>query len=87
MKPVPTHFRPLAFKGGVFFPANSRVTFMNIAKFIREVRHEATKVTWPSRKETGISTMMVLIMVSFASVFFLVVDMALSHGVRWILGI
>lgn len=60
---------------------------MNALKFFREVRSETAKVTWPSRKETGISTLMVLIMVTIASVFFLAVDVALSNAVRWILGI
>jgi preprotein translocase subunit SecE len=60
---------------------------MNIVKFLREVRLETGKVTWPSRKETGISTLMVLIMVFFASLFFLAVDALLSNAVRWILGL
>ncbi len=60
---------------------------MNIVKFLREVRLETGKVTWPSRKETGISTLMVLIMVFLASLFFLAVDALLSNAVRWILGL
>ncbi len=60
---------------------------MNIVKFFKEVRSETGKVTWPSRKETGISTLMVLIMVTIASLFFLAVDMALSNLIRLILGI
>ena len=42
----------------------------NPVEFIQEVRDEASKVTWPSRRETMISTVMVLIMVVVASVFF-----------------
>lgn len=56
-------------------------------EFIQEVRDESAKVTWPSRKETMISTAMVLIMALAAAVFFLVVDVVLSNGVDRILGI
>ena len=50
-------------------------------EFIQEVRDEARKITWPSRKEVMISTVMVMIMVSLASVFFLVVDAILKQGI------
>lgn len=58
----------------------------NPAKFVREVRSEMNKVTWPSRKETTISTVMVLVMVAFASVFFLTVDVIIGSLVRLVLG-
>ncbi len=51
----------------------------NPAKFFAEVRVEARKITWTSRKETWITTVMVLIMVVLASVFFFVVDGALGY--------
>lgn len=57
------------------------------AEFVREVRREVARVTWPTRKETTVSTAMVFLMVFLASIFFLVVDLALSWGVRLILGI
>ncbi|MCP5368053.1 MAG: preprotein translocase subunit SecE [Hyphomicrobiales bacterium] len=57
------------------------------AQFVQEVRREAAKVTWPSRKETGISTAMVFVMVILASVFFLVVDQILAFGVKLIFGL
>jgi len=50
----------------------------NPAKFITEVRQEARKITWPSRKETWITTVMVMIMVILAGLFFYVVDGALG---------
>jgi preprotein translocase subunit SecE len=57
-------------------------------EFVQEVREEARKITWPSRKEVMISTVMVLIMVSLASVFFLVVDTILKWGIdNWLLGL
>ncbi|MBR2536264.1 MAG: preprotein translocase subunit SecE [Hyphomicrobium sp.] len=55
--------------------------------FIQEVRHEVAKVTWPTWKEVWITTLMVLIMVALASVFFLAVDQALSYVMRFVLGI
>lgn len=58
----------------------------NVAQFIREVRQEASKVTWPTRKETAISTGMVLIMVFLAALFFSAVDFLLSIGIRLFLG-
>ena len=54
----------------------------NIFQFFREVRVEARKIVWPSRKETWITTVMVLIMVVVATLFFAAVDFgfgALSH--------
>ena len=50
----------------------------NPVEFMQEVRDEARKVTWPSRKELGISTIMVLVMVVTASLFFLGVDAILK---------
>ena len=49
----------------------------NPFEFIQEVRAEAAKVTWPTRRETVITTIMVLIMVLLASLFFVSVDQAL----------
>lgn len=59
----------------------------NPALFMRQVRQEVEKVTWPSRKETGITTTMVFIMVALASVFFLLVDQILALGIEALLGI
>jgi preprotein translocase subunit SecE len=50
------------------------------------VRQELDKVTWPSRRETSITTVMVGIMVALTAIFFVVVDMGLSWGVSTILG-
>ena len=58
----------------------------NPAQFIQEVRQEANKVTWPSRKESGISTAMVFVMVFVFAIFFMVVDWALQLGVKAVLG-
>ena len=53
----------------------------NPVEFVQQVREEARKITWPSRKEVMISTVMVMIMVAMASVFFLVVDAILKWGI------
>ena len=59
----------------------------NPVQFIQEVRQEASKVTWPSRKETGVSTAMVFVMVIIAAIFFMIVDWLLQIGVKSVLGI
>ena len=59
----------------------------NPAVFMRQVRQEVSKVTWPSRKETGITTVMVFVMVTLAAIFFLIVDQIISFGVQQILGL
>ena len=59
----------------------------NPAQFIQEVRQEASKVTWPTRKESGISTAMVFVMVIVFAIFFMVVDWALQLGVKAVLGV
>ncbi|MBK1696558.1 preprotein translocase subunit SecE [Rhodovibrio salinarum] len=61
-------------------------TKFNPGQFVREVRQETAKVTWPTRKETAITTLMVFIFVTLAAVFFFVVDQALSTIVQVILG-
>jgi preprotein translocase subunit SecE len=56
-------------------------------EFIQQVRREVAKVTWPNRKETTVTTMMVIGFVFLAALFFLVVDEVLSVVVRYVLGI
>ena len=56
-------------------------------QFIQQVRQEVSKVTWTSRKETMVTTTMVVIMVFCASIFFFVVDWFLGIGLKSILGL
>jgi len=56
-------------------------------KFLQEVRSEVSKVTWPSRRETAITTAMVFVMVAIASVFFLVSDQIILLFVTFVLGL
>ena len=60
---------------------------MNPGQFLREVRQEVSKVTWPTRKETAVTTGMVFLMVILAALFFFLVDQVLAFGVRQILGL
>jgi preprotein translocase subunit SecE len=59
----------------------------NPFEFLQQVREEGAKVSWPTRRETMISTLMVFIMVAIASLFFLAVDAVIHRGVQWVLGI
>jgi preprotein translocase subunit SecE len=54
-------------------------------KFLQEVRTETNKVTWPSRKETMITTAMVFVMVAISSVFFLIADQVMQKVVTFVL--
>jgi preprotein translocase subunit SecE len=55
-------------------------------EFFKQVRREARKVTWPSWKETWLTTMMVFIMVGLTMVFFAAVDFALQYGETLLIG-
>lgn len=59
----------------------------NLVQFFREVRQEALKVTWPTRKETAISTLMVVVMVLIAALFFFVVDELIALALRLFLSL
>lgn len=56
-------------------------------EFIQQVRAEGSKVTWPTRKETMVTTGMVFLMVLLAALFFLVVDQVIRFGVGLVLGL
>ena len=59
---------------------------VNPGEFIRQVRQETSKVTWPTRRETMLSTAVVFVMVFLAAIFFFSVDQVFSLIVRTILG-
>ena len=56
-------------------------------KFLQEVRSETAKVTWPTRRETMITTIMVFVMVALASVFFFLADQVIRVFITFLLGI
>ena len=58
----------------------------NPFQFLQEVRNEGAKVTWPTRRETAITTLMVFVMVFLATIFFFVADQVMSWGVGLLLG-
>ncbi len=60
---------------------------MNPAKFIREVRQETNKVTWPTRREVVMSTITVLVLTAIAALLFMLVDAVISNLVEFILGL
>ncbi len=62
-------------------------TMYNPLQFIQEVRQEIAKVTWPTWKEVWITTLMVLVMVALASIFFLVADQVLGWFINLVLGL
>ena len=59
----------------------------NPFKFLQEVRAETYKVTWPTRRETLITTAMVFVMVLVASIFFLISDQIIRMAITFVLGI
>lgn len=57
-----------------------------MADFARETRREIAKVTWPSRKEIMVTTVLIVIAALIAGVFFLMIDTALGYVVSKMLG-
>lgn len=56
-------------------------------QFFKQVRQEVAKVTWPSRKETTVSTVMVFVMVVIAALFFMLVDQIFAWVVKLVFGV
>ncbi len=59
----------------------------NPFEFLQQVRAEASKVTWPTRRETLITTALVIVMVILASIFFVSVDQGLRMIVTFLLSL
>jgi preprotein translocase subunit SecE len=53
-------------------------------QFVRQVRQEMSKVSWPSRQETSISVVLVFIFCTIFALYFLLIDQILSLGVSWL---
>ncbi|MBN9531680.1 MAG: preprotein translocase subunit SecE [Alphaproteobacteria bacterium] len=62
-------------------------TKTGVVEFFRQVRQEVAKVTWPTRKETMVTTAMVFVMIFVMALFFFVVDQILNVGVRFVLNL
>ena len=74
-------------RGGDTAEAANEMAKVSPGKFLREVRSEVEKVTWPTRRETAITTAMVFVMVAIASVFFLVADQIIRLFITLVLGL
>ena len=59
----------------------------NPTRFVRQVRQEIARITWPSRQEAITATITVLVMTVIVALFFLLVDWILSNLVQLVLGI
>ena len=62
-------------------------TRTNPLQFIQQVRAEVAKVVWPTRRETALTTVMVLIMATLAAIFFFLVDLLIRNGLEGILAV
>jgi preprotein translocase subunit SecE len=68
-------------------PSKSGSRMINPFQFMQEVRSEAGKITWPTRRETLVTSGLVILMVLFASLFFVLVDWTLRFSVKLLLHI
>jgi preprotein translocase subunit SecE len=57
----------------------------NPLQFIQQVRAETAKVVWPTRRETGLTTVMVMIMATLFATFFFLVDLVIRLGLEAVL--
>jgi len=57
----------------------------NPLQFIQQVRAEVAKITWPTRRETGLTTVMVMIMAALFATFFFLVDLVIRYGLETVL--
>jgi preprotein translocase subunit SecE len=60
---------------------------INPFAFLQQVRAEASKIVWPSRRETGVSTVMVITMAFLAAILFLLADQVISRAIQLVLGL
>ncbi|MFC3119254.1 preprotein translocase subunit SecE [Jhaorihella thermophila] len=58
----------------------------NPIQFIQQVRAEASKIVWPTRREVLLTTVMVVIMAALTAAFFALVDLLIRTGLQGILG-
>jgi preprotein translocase subunit SecE len=86
---VPSTFVWFPLKQVFRLATDAEVKTMAISpfKFLQEVRSETAKVTWPTRRETTITTIMVFVMVALASIFFFAADQIIRYLVTLVLGI
>jgi preprotein translocase subunit SecE len=73
--------------GGEYLFGSAKMPKISPFKFLQEVRAEVQKVTWPTRKETTVTTIMVFLMVAIAAAFFFFADQVMRIAVGFVLGI
>ena len=66
-------------------PANEEQTMKNPLRFLQEVKQEAFRITWPTKKDTLTGALMVFVLASLAAVFFLLLDQILKFFLDLIL--
>ena len=71
----------------IYTKNGKRLKLINIFKFIQQSRQEASKIVWPTRRETMTTTIMVFIMVAILATFFLITDSIISFLLRIILSL
>ena len=59
----------------------------NPFQFIQQVRSEVSKITWPTRREVLLTTIMVFVMSTIAAVIFALVDLLIRSGIQSVLNI
>jgi preprotein translocase subunit SecE len=68
-------------------PATGDMAKTNPFEFLQQVRQETNKVTWPTRKETMITTAMVFLFATVAAIFFMIADQLIGWGIGFLLGL
>ena len=71
----------------IYTKKGKRLKLINIFKFVQQSRQEASKIVWPTRRETMTTTIMVFIMVAILATFFLITDSIISFLLRIILSL
>lgn len=79
-KQVFTEHRLLSFEDSTLASKTNPFTFL------QQVRAEVSKVVWPTRRETGVTTVMTLVLVFVFAIFFFLVDQVLSYGTGFLFG-
>ena len=63
------------------------MAIINPFQFIQQVRSEVSKITWPTRREVLLTTIMVFVMSAVAAVIFALVDLFIRSGIQSVLNI
>ena len=67
--------------------SETKMAITNPFQFIQQVRSEVSKITWPTRREVLLTTIMVFIMSAIAALIFALVDLLIRSGIQSVLNI